>query len=806
VAVIVLAPIVLFGDRLLTGRSLAVGDGYVLNLPLHVLATRALQAGHLPFWNFFSFSGSPLLALGEAGIFYPPDVLFFVLPATIAYDLIVVFSFVVAGMGTFCLARRLGNDRQASLIAALIFELSGYLIGQVPHQALLASVAWLPFALLGLDLVIERLNVPRLSLAGGSLALSMLAGHAQMFFLIVAVLVCYAAIMTVASTRQTRIRPVRALVLTILVGAGVSAVQLFPMIAVHGATSRSSVSYATATSYSYSWSHLPLLLFPYLFGNVSPTAPFTAPYRALWGFTDLSAYPGMAALVFAAAGLGSLRTNRRMWAIGGSAVVAFVAAMGGSTPLGHVVLTLPVYGDFRSWARYMVVVDLAIALFAAQGIMHFRSAESVARRRALRRTAIALGGIALVALLAHVVPAIHRYDVGGISGAFALILPLLAAVAAFGVLMGQRDRRRWAVVLATVLVAGDALFSFGLFAQWQGESLPRSTIDAELSSSVPPAFGYPKAEPGGIVRFLYTGSNPASVAEYPPLTDAKGLMSANGYADFASESYLSAVGNMDPYHADVVTNPQDLWPPSSHVLDLLRVSTLLVNPESTRPLFHDSNVLATGKSIPGYALVRYTYAPRLPDAFVVGSVRNASGEQVLDSLYGRVAFDPASTALVDAQCAACDSATQPGPAGTAHAQWESDQIATTVQDTRPGLLVLSESWFPGWHATVDGVAVPVVRADGLVLGIPVPTGRHEVVVSYEAPGFKFGFVVSAVTILALVLAAVVERRSRHIRSKAIVSNNSKKATPGPRPRAVTQARRDSGVGVTRKKPPPTKRK
>ena len=317
---ILLAPIVLFGDRLLTGSSLAVGDGYVLNLPLHVLATRALQAGHLPFWNFFSFSGSPLLALGEAGIFYPPDVLFFVLPATIAYDLIVVFSFVVAGLGTFCLARRLGNDRQASLIAALIFELSGYLIGQVPHQALLASIAWLPFALLGLDLVIERVNVPRLSLAGGSLALSMLAGHAQMFFLIVAVLVCYAAIMAVASTRQARLRPVLALVLTIVVGVGVAAVQLFPMIAVHGATSRSSVSYATATSYSYSWSHLPLLLFPYLFGNVSPTAPFTAPYRGLWGFTDLSAYPGMAALVFAGCRSGVMAdksTNVGHWRLGG---------------------------------------------------------------------------------------------------------------------------------------------------------------------------------------------------------------------------------------------------------------------------------------------------------------------------------------------------------------------------------------------------------------------------------------------------------------------------------------------------------
>jgi hypothetical protein len=81
-----------------------------------------------------------------------------------------------------------------------------------------------------------------------------------------------------------------------------------------------------------------------------------------------------------------------MWAIGGSAVVALVAAMGGSTPLGHVIAPLPVYGygDFRSWARYMVVVDLAIALLAAQGIIRFRSAESVARRRAFRRAAMAV--------------------------------------------------------------------------------------------------------------------------------------------------------------------------------------------------------------------------------------------------------------------------------------------------------------------------------------------------------------------------------------------------------------------------------
>jgi len=261
---------------------------------------------------------------------------------------------------------------------------------------------------------------------------------------------------------------------------------------------------------------------------------------------------------------------------------------------------------------------------------------------------------------------------------------------------------------------------------------------------------------------------------------------------------------MDPYHADVVTNPQVLWPPSSHVLDLLRVSTLLVNPESTRPLVHVSSVLATGRTVPSYALVRYTYVPRLPDAFVVGSVRNTSDGQVLDSLYGRVAFDPASTALLDAPCAACDSATQAGQAGTANAQWESDQIATTVDDTRPGLLVLSESWFPGWHATVDGVAVPVVRADGLVLGVPVPAGRHEVIVSYEAPGFNLGFLVSAVAILALVLAAVVERRSIRIRSNRIVSDHSRKPTPGPQPRATARVQRDSGDRTTRRTTPPTK--
>ena len=65
------------------------------------------------------------------------------------------------------------------------------------------------------------------------------------------------------------------------------------------------------------------------------------------------------------------------------------------------------------------------------------------------------------------------------------------------------------------------------------------------------------------------------------------------------------------------------------------------------------------------------------------------------------------------------------------------------------MLVLSQSWAPGWKAKIDGHTAPVLRADGFVQGVPVPAGVHNVVLTYDAPGLRLGELLSMTTIAGL---------------------------------------------------------
>ena len=93
------------------------------------------------------------------------------------------------------------------------------------------------------------------------------------------------------------------------------------------------------------------------------------------------------------------------------------------------------------------------------------------------------------------------------------------------------------------------------------------------------------------------------------------------------------------------------------------------------------------------------------------------------------------------------------------------RIAIAVEAATDAWLVLADAWFPGWTATLDGTPTPVLRANYLVRAVAVPAGRHEVVFSYDPPGYATGRAVSGGTwgVLgaALVLAGLLGRRRRH---------------------------------------------
>jgi uncharacterized membrane protein YfhO len=90
-----------------------------------------------------------------------------------------------------------------------------------------------------------------------------------------------------------------------------------------------------------------------------------------------------------------------------------------------------------------------------------------------------------------------------------------------------------------------------------------------------------------------------------------------------------------------------------------------------------------------------------------------------------------------------------------------ERMDISVQSDRPGLLVVSEHYDPGWRAQVDGRDVRVHPADVIAIGVEVPEGRHEVRLRFVPVGFVPGVACAASTALVLGgLALTLRARAR----------------------------------------------
>jgi hypothetical protein len=88
--------------------------------------------------------------------------------------------------------------------------------------------------------------------------------------------------------------------------------------------------------------------------------------------------------------------------------------------------------------------------------------------------------------------------------------------------------------------------------------------------------------------------------------------------------------------------------------------------------------------------------------------------------------------------------------------YEDQRVVLDVRATRPAVLVLTDSYYPGWTATVDGRPARVLRADFLFRAVVVPPGEHVVEFAYRPLSFDAGLALSRLSAQALAaLAALV---------------------------------------------------
>jgi len=175
-------------------------------------------------------------------------------------------------------------------------------------------------------------------------------------------------------------------------------------------------------------------------------------------------------------------------------------------------------------------------------------------------------------------------------------------------------------------------------------------------------------------------------------------------------------------------------------------------------------ISAEGLRLRGWFGEDYIYENErtMPRAWVVHQVKEVEEEKA--ALEAVLSIDPKEEAVVEV----CKSANQQigkwadGKESGEQVQvreYTPNRVVVEAKLESAGLLVLSEIWYPGWRAYVDGRDVPVCRVDYLLRGVFLEAGRHKIVFAFRPVSVLLGGAVSGITLLGLVVLAVVWRRS-----------------------------------------------
>jgi Bacterial membrane protein YfhO len=199
----------------------------------------------------------------------------------------------------------------------------------------------------------------------------------------------------------------------------------------------------------------------------------------------------------------------------------------------------------------------------------------------------------------------------------------------------------------------------------------------------------------------------------------------------------------------------DANPTAVRALSMFGVTDILVGPE-TPPL-------QTPGLVPVYRgpdAVVYSNRGAFPRAFVVAGQRTVeSGEAALAAIRDPE-FDARRTVI--REDAGQNRASRRPPGEARVLEYEPDEVTLAATSSRPATVMLSDVWFPGWEATVDGHEAEVTRVNYLFRGVEIGPGAHRVELSYEPIVWRFSWMLSAVAGLGLVVALIVAITRRRL--------------------------------------------
>ncbi|MGQ0720923.1 MAG: hypothetical protein ACT4PE_05025, partial [Candidatus Eiseniibacteriota bacterium] len=483
-----------------------------------------------------------------------------------------------------------------------------------------------------------------------------------------------------------------------VLAGGIAAVQILPTNELVRLSDRGGgVDFDYASQFPYEAANWKLFFHPHANGD-----PGAATYRGKGIFWENYGYVGVLTLVLALFGAvrGWKRWHVRFFAV--TAVVSFLLVLGPATPLYEAAFrAIPGMGFFRFPTRFLLIVDLALAVLAAVGLD-----ELLAKRSGSR-----LGWAAFAAVTADLLwfqlPQNPVVDLAAWSAPPPTVQHLRRDDGLFRVYSPRGKETH----IAAYAMAKGWRGSLDPYVQQRDFLQPNTNVVWGLSA----ADGYAQLTPSYVVD-VWGDQNRA------------GLMQRTAGA------------------RDGVMAPA---PAFAKVLALFNVKYVLT------PWRIEAPELAARGTV-GQAML-YQNTAVLPRAFVVPGFRVVAGREEALGALAAEDFDPSREAVLFEAPPALASSPRAVHGSATIEHYGSDAVTVRVAADGAALLVLADTYYPGWVARVGGEKAEILQANLCQRAVVVPAGSHVVAFTYEPRIVYAGAGISAVSLVAWLGLLVVTR-------------------------------------------------
>lgn len=715
-----------------------ISDIVSIIYPWRLLGMDLIRNGQFPLWDPYSLGGSPLLANFQSGVLYPLNILFLFFSNINAWSLYIIIQPLLASVFCYLYLRNLKITNFSSMVGSIIFAFSGTMMVWWEYGIIGHTVLWLPLILLSIDKIFEGKISKYFFIGIFSVFMSILAGYPQITFYVLLTAGFYGIFRFSGGFRfGDKKQALKYLITTfilLLLGILWSSVLLVPGIELWV----NSIRQTDPTTGAFNNGIIPLqhlitFLIPDFFGNSS-----TLNYWGWAGYSESAGYIGLFGLILSLIGLFT-RGYAKNGFINFYKILLIISILFiYNNPIAQLphALNLPGLGKATS-NRGLFLLDFSLAVLTAFGLDIFL--QKFGKRKSLFfavLTSLILGLTwVFVIFFARIIikdeTIIANLQVAKRNMILPSILMGLFIAVSFTNLFFQ-DKLKKIICLTIFVILVFDLFRFG----WKYNSFssrsylfPETNVTNYLKDNL------------GLSRFA--GLIPQSM--WMPYQ----IQSPAGYEPMMIRRYSEFANNINEEKPRIESGSR--WVSvnnfSSPLVDLMGLKYALHLPIALGGSF-DKNKFDKNKYILEYQFGRsqiYRNPDSLPKAFIVHDYKVENNDyKIMEYLVNKKINMNNTVILEETPPFQPDPQSLPDNVEINEALYYLNNYSITTNSQNDGLLFISDVYYPGWKAYLDGQPAKIYRSDYTFRSVYLPAGQHVVKFEYFPDSFKWGGILSII--------------------------------------------------------------